>query len=271
MQKRLILLTNDDGIESPGLWSAAGALAELGRVIVVAPREQCTGAGRSMPKISDGVIREMFVTVKGKRWKVYAVGGSPAQAVRHALLEILHRKPDLVVSGINYGENVGTCLTISGTIGAAIEGAAHGIPSIAVSLQTDEALNFTHSTDTDFTAAAHFTKLSACIFLATAPLADVDLLKVEIPSNASVHTPWVLTRMSRQYYYAPVKPERKNFSERGPITYRIEYDEKTLHPMDDIHALRVKEYVSITPLSIDMTSRVSLSELESRLRDVLKG
>lgn len=270
MHKRLILLTNDDGIESPGLWSAAEALSELGNVTVVAPREQCTGAGRSMPKSSDGVIREMYITVKAKRWKVYAVGGTPAQAVRHAILELLGQKPDLVVSGINYGENVGTCVTISGTIGAAIEGAAQGIPSIAVSLQTDEALNFSHSEEIDFTAAAHFTKLSARMFLCAAPLQDVDILKVEVPSNATIHTPWVLTRMSRQYYYVPVKSKRKSLSEPGPITYRIEYDEQKLEPEDDIYALQVMGHVSITPLSIDMTSRVDLSRLERRLHDESK-
>jgi len=105
--KPLILLTNDDGIRSPGLWAAADALSELGFVVVAAPREQSSGYGRSLPNSSDGVIREEEVTVRGKTWKVFAVGGSPAQAVQCGVLEIAPRQPDLVVAGINYGENVG--------------------------------------------------------------------------------------------------------------------------------------------------------------------
>jgi len=76
------------------------------------------------------------VCVNGKNWTVHAVGGTPAQAVLHAVLEILPRKPDLVVSGINYGENVGSGVTVSGTVGAALDAAGLGIPALAVSLET---------------------------------------------------------------------------------------------------------------------------------------
>ncbi len=93
--------------------------------------------GRSLPKTSDGKIRIDQVQVNDQPWKVYAVGGTPAQAVLHAVLEILPQKPDLLVSGINFGENIGTSITISGTVGAALEGAALGIPSLAISLETD--------------------------------------------------------------------------------------------------------------------------------------
>ncbi len=98
-----ILLTNDDGIRSPGLWAAAEALSELGFVQVVAPRDQFSGAGRSLPGTTDGIIQIQEVEVNGKPWSVYAVGGTPAQVVLHAVLEILPEKPDLVVAGINFG------------------------------------------------------------------------------------------------------------------------------------------------------------------------
>src|SRR6476620_2932038 len=97
--KPQILLTNDDGILSPGLWAAAEALSALGFVTVAAPREQSSGAGRSLPSSSYGLIREDTVEVHGQQWQVYAVGGTPAQAVLHAILEIMPRQPDLVVSG----------------------------------------------------------------------------------------------------------------------------------------------------------------------------
>jgi 5'-nucleotidase len=92
-----ILLTNDDGILSPGLWAAAASLSKLGFVTVTAPREQYSGAGRSMPSSSDGIIQEQRVQVNGQEWSVFAVGGSPAQTVLHAVYEVMKRKPDLVV------------------------------------------------------------------------------------------------------------------------------------------------------------------------------
>src|SRR5215203_2546696 len=112
--KPQILLTNDDGILSPGLWAAAAALSKLGFVTVTAPRDQSSGMGRSLPSTSDGIIQEKRVQVNGQEWSVYAVGGSPAQTILHAVYEVMKRKPDLVVSGINYGENVASGITISG-------------------------------------------------------------------------------------------------------------------------------------------------------------
>ena len=131
----LILVTNDDGIQSPGLWAAAGALLPLGRVVIAAPREQQTSTGRSLPVSSDGRILAYPLEIAGQTLEAYSVGGTPAQAVLHAVLEILPERPDLVVSGINYGENVGSGVTISGTVGAALEAGALGIPALAVSLQ----------------------------------------------------------------------------------------------------------------------------------------
>src|SRR5512139_2678376 len=156
-KKLHILLTNDDGIRSPGLWAAASELSKIGYVTVAAPREQSSGMGRSLPSTSDGIIRKEQVQVNGQKWDVYAVGGSPAQAVLHGILEIVPHKPDLIVSGINYGENVGLGITISGTVGAAMEASAMGYPALAVSLETETQYHLTHSEDVDFSAAAYFT------------------------------------------------------------------------------------------------------------------
>ena len=156
MAKLQILLTNDDGIRSPGLWAAAESFSSLGFVTVAAPRDQSSGMGRSLPSTSDGIIKKETVEVGGKSWVVYAVGGTPAQAVQHGVLEIMEDKPDLVVSGINYGENVASGITISGTVGAALEGASFGIPSLAISLQTKAGLHFSHSKEVDFSVAAYF-------------------------------------------------------------------------------------------------------------------
>ena len=264
--KPLILLTNDDGIQSPGLWAAAETLSELGFVCVVAPREQQSGSGRSMPQSSDGAIREEDMVVGGKTWKVYAVGGSPAQAVQHGLFDLLPRVPDLVVAGINYGENVSTSVTISGTIGAALEGAAAGVPALAISQEAESRYHLTYSEDVDFSAAAVFARRFAGALLSIGRLPDVDVLKVDVPIGATAETRWKITRLSRSRYYVPVAPGRRERSDPGILSYRVSVEGSSLEPGSDAYVLRVERQVSVTPLSLDMTSRVSFSDLESALR-----
>ncbi len=261
-----ILLTNDDGIRSPGLWAAAGALSELGYVHVVAPREQFSGAGRSLPSTSDGIITPQQMQVNGKLWTVYSVGGTPAQAVLHAICEILPEQPDLVVSGINYGENLGVGVTVSGTVGAAMEGAGNGIPSMAVSLETEPADHLSYSTRIDFSAAATFTALFGRMMLERSLPGDVDLLKVDVPCDATLNTAWEVTRLSRQAYFVPVTPRRTSWDKPETVGYR-RIDELSSSEIDtDVYVLRVKRLVSVTPLSLDLTSRVDLKDFENLLR-----
>jgi 5'-nucleotidase len=261
-----ILLTNDDGIRSPGLWAAAEALQQLGFVTVVAPREQQSGIGRGFPTSSDGIIDERKVEVGGKSWTVYAIGGSPAQAVQHAVLEILPEKPNLIVSGINFGENVGSGVTVSGTVGAALEGAASGVPSIAVSLQTDISLHGEYSDEVDFSAAAYFTGYFANLILATEPTPDVDVLKIEIPCDATPSTPWEVTRLSRERYFLPNRPKRSDLNEPYALSYRQSTYIEKFKPGTDAYAIQVARVVSVTPLSLDLTSRVDLDAFEEDLR-----
>lgn len=262
----LILLTNDDGIRSPGLWAAAQALSSVGYVDVAAPREQSSGAGRSMPITSDGELREESVEVGGKTWKVHAIGGSPAQAVQHGILELMPRRPDLVVAGINYGENLTTSITISGTVGAALEGAAFGVPSLAISVEAPKEYHFSYSEKIDFSAAARFTELFARALLAMERTPDVDVLKVDIPADATPGTPWRVTRLSRQKYYIPVAPRRADMSKPSRMGYDVVLDKERLEPDSDVYALRIDHVVSVTPLSLDMTSRIDIAAFENQLR-----
>ena len=263
--KKQILLTNDDGIRSPGLWAAAAALAPLGYVTVVAPLNQWSGAGRSMPYDSEGRIYEERVTVGGQTWQVHAVSGTPAQAVQHGLVELMPAYPDLIVAGINYGENVGSGVTISGTVGAALEGASFGVPGLAVSLQTDSQYHLSHSTEIDFTAAAYFTHKFARLLLGLPPTSDVDVLKVEVPEGATPATAWRVTRLSRTRYYLPQKPERRNLNDLGKIPYLRQVEPDRLEPDSDVRAL-VDGVVSVTPLSLDLTSRVELPTIQQLFR-----
>jgi len=266
LNKCQILLANDDGILSPGLLAAAAALSQIGFVHVVAPREQYSGGGRSLPSTSDGVITEKQVVVNGNEWTVYSVGGSPAQAVLHGVLEITPKRPDLVVSGINYGENVGSGITVSGTVGAAMEAASLGIPALAVSLETSEQHHLSYSTEVDFSVAAFFTAYFARLLLERSMPPDVHVLKVDVPQNATRQTPWKMTRMSMHRYFEPIKPERSTWEQPEKVGYR-RADDLYLDPPDtDAYTVRVARVVSVTPISLDLTSRVNLLEMDELLR-----
>lgn len=281
-KRPLILVTNDDGINSPGLRAAAQAVLGLGDLLVVAPSRQWSGAARSLPAASSGVIHPRTLGVAGRTIEAFSVDGAPAQVVLHAILEIAPLvvrhpagqtpAPDLAVVGINYGENPGADVTISGTVGAALQAAACGVPALAVSLQTPKETHTNPSEEIDFTAAIHFTRLFAQRVLALRaqrprPLPfDVDVLKVDIPDSATPQTPWRLTRVSRQTYFHPVRPPRIDLSQPGWVDYEARWDPQTLEPDSDIYALAVDRVVSVAPLSLDLTSRADFGQIEALLR-----
>lgn len=265
--KPQILLTNDDGINSDGLWAAAEALSGIGFVHVTAPRQQYSGAGRSLPSNSDGIIEPRQVIIHGKEWTVYSVGGSPAQAVQHAVVEILPQLPDLVVSGINFGENVGASITISGTVGAALEAASMGIPALAISLETDPKHHYAENAaeEVNFTVAAYFTRYFANLLLQKKLPPDVDVIKVDVPSDATTQTPWLVTNLLRTRYYDLIPPKRLSWEQPGLVGYRNLSDENYT-PGTDAHTVRVARKISVTPISLDLTSRISLKNLDEFLR-----
>ncbi len=229
-ERPLILFTNDDGIGSPGLWAAVDAFCTWADVLVVAPREQQSGTGRSLPVTSAGRIYDEVRRLNGSDVTVYAVDGTPAQAVQHGVIELADRLPSLIVSGINYGENAGNGVTISGTVGAALEGASMGIPSIAVSQQTPKDLHLTYSTEVDFSAAAYFTALFGKWLLGARRPDDVDALKIDVPLGATTDTPWRTTRISRRRVYWPTRPERVALGDEGRIGYQYQADASKAEP-----------------------------------------
>ncbi|MHC1782161.1 MAG: 5'/3'-nucleotidase SurE [Anaerolineaceae bacterium] len=266
-----ILLTNDDGIQSPGLWAAAEALAAVGYVTIAAPRDQASSTGRSQPITSDGQIIPSSVHIGDEVWTVYAIGGSPAQTVLHGVLDIMPVKPDLVVSGINYGENIGSGVTVSGTVGAAIEAAAMGIPSIAASLELVDVDFLSYSPLVDFSSAAFFTAYFAKMILEHGLPEDVDVLKVDVPANATPETPWHITHLARHRYYFPFLERKATETEPSKIRFEISIDGDHVVPGTDVHTLLLEHEVSVTPLSLDMTSRVDLKELENSFKTMMNG
>jgi 5'-nucleotidase len=265
-RKPLILVTNDDGIHSPGLLAAAEAVHDLGEVLVVAPKHQQTGAGRSMFSFSNVPVKEEHITVGKQKVSAFSVEGTPVQAVLYALVEVASRKPGLAISGINYGENLGTGITASGTVGAALEAAAFGIPSLAISLETGKEYHYNLSQDIDFTTAAFFTRIFAQHLLSFELPPDVDVLKIDVPKDATEQTPWRLTRVSRQRYFHPLKSSRLKSSGSSTIDYEVKVDSDTLEPDSDVFAVVKDRVVSVSPLTLDLSSRVDLHHLAQLLR-----
>jgi 5'-nucleotidase len=246
----LILLTNDDGIASPGLHALARAVADLGDVIVVAPRHQQSSTGRALGPI--GPLRPERIPTDGHLVTAYSVEATPASAVRAGVLLAAQRPVTLLIAGINYGENVGIGVTASGTVGCAIEAASFGIPSIAISLETDTAHHFSHSEAVDFAAAAAFARRLAQYALARPFPPGADILKVDVPSDATPETPWRLTRLTRQRYYEPTVVEGPDGSPRLR-GYHRHVTAATLEPDSDAKALLVDRGISVCPLTIDLS------------------
>jgi 5'-nucleotidase len=265
MEEPLILVTNDDGVDSPGLWAAVEAVAPFGEVLVVAPDRQWSAAGRSMPRSVTGEWTEKQREIYGgQSVHVYSVDATPALCVVHAMMEFIPRQPALLVAGINFGENVSTEITISGTVGAALEAAAFRIPALAVSLEMTVAEHLTGGEAKDYTAAQHFTALFARRMLDRALPYDVSVVNVNVPDTATPETLWRLTRLSRQRYFLPLSPDRKNGN--GRPTYTVLADPRLVEPDSDVWALRVARVVSVTPLSLDMTARADFGAIEEQLR-----
>jgi len=264
----LILFTNDDGIQSPGLWTVVRAFSGLGDLLVVAPHEQQSGMGRSMPRASQGTILPYDVSIDILDCTAYSADATPAQAVQHALLELAPRKPTLVVSGINYGDNTGNGVTISGTVGAALEAASFGIPAIAASQQTPFDLHLSYSDEVDFTPAAHFVRMFGEYWIKNERLPDdVDVLKIDVPWEATIETKWRMTRLSRRRVYWPTRPERTDLESIGQLGYQFQAEPSKAEPNSDVYVLMHEHQVSVTPMSLDMTSRTDLF----RLKQILQG
>lgn len=259
----LILVTNDDGVASPGLVAAVRSVLALAEVWVVAPTVQRSGLSRSFMN-GPLHVEESHLVIDDVEIRAFAVDKPPAQAVRYGLLCLLPRMPDLAISGINYGENLGASITISGTIGAALETASFGIPTLAASLETEKKYHFSQSPDIDFYAASVFVQQWARRLLTQGMPEGVDILKLDVPSTARPDTPWRMTRVSRQQYWiSPVIIDLQG--QKGLSGYIREINYETLEPDSDIYAVVVDRVVSVSPLTIDLTAKVDLLLLEKKL------
>ncbi len=257
----LILITNDDGIASKGLRCAAEACEPLGEVLICAPTVQQSGTGRSMPATSEGRIFSQDVLINGHTITGYAVEGTPAQVVQHGLFEIAERPVNLVVSGINYGENLGEGVTVSGTIGATLESASFKVPSIAISLETRKEYHYSLSDEIDFSVAAYFLRVFARRVLEQGLPPQTGILKIEVPSTATPQTEWRWTRLSQVRYFLPVKPHRRRPTDPGPLGYEAITSFDHVERDSDVWAVRIDRVVAVTPLTTDFTAPIDLAAL----------
>ena len=257
MTSPLILVTNDDGIDSPGLHAAVTAVADLGDVLIVAPVFQQTSMSRARPVgATVGMVETRELSINGTTYVVYAVHGSPVQAVLHAVFELVDRKPDLCISGINYGENLGASISQSGTVGAALEASSFGIPSLAIATEVD--LDQQHASNyarINWDVAALTTHRVASRLLTQGLPPTARLLNVNVPRVATTQTPFRVTIQSQQNYYHPLAPPaRSDLSTPYRFFSQIHVDLDSLEPESDIYAFSVDRVISITPLQLNLTA-----------------
>jgi len=244
------LLSNDDGYQSPGLSALAEMLADLGRVTVVAPDRDRSGASNSL-------TLDAPLYVKQDSRGFHYVNGTPTDCVHLAITGLLDEEPDMVISGINTGANLGDDVLYSGTVAAAMEGRFLGCPAIAFSL--------TGERQSDYKPAV---KIARKIIesLMQKPLDDV-LLNVNIPDvDYEQIKKMSVTRLGNRHKSEPVleafDPRGRKVYWVGPVGSEQDAGEGT-----DFHAIRLGE-VSITPLQIDLTRHQSLPSLSSWVEDL---
>jgi len=244
-----IMLTNDDGIYAPGLAAMERALSKLGNVCVVSPATEQSGVGHSITFLSPLMAKEVF---DGDRRRGWAVEGSPADCVKLGMARFCPKTPDLLVSGINGGLNVGINVLYSGTVAAASEGALYEIPSIAVSLEYDE-----HSR---FDVAAQLATGVIEQMLRHNAFHGHRLYNLNIPTSA--------TRGPSQLKVVPMGVARwpADFEERRDPKGRRYYwasgkpPDQMPGPETDLVAIE-EGFVTLTPLSIDRTIHQLLPQM----------
>jgi len=245
-----ILITNDDGILAPGIEALYRAVADLGEVEVVAPESSQSAIGHAITVLSPMLAHRVHVNQRFWGW---SVDGRPADCVKLAMLELLKGRPDFVLSGINAGVNTAINVLYSGTVAGAIEGAFFGVPSMAVSLELSDEL--------DFNRAARIARQIFERYAASAPRPGT-CLNVNIPSLDQGPPRGVRicpqgTAPMNDYYYKASDP-------RGRVVYWLDgrFPEIEACPDSDMAAIR-ERYVAITPLRFDMTDHSLLPQLAS--------
>lgn len=240
-----ILVTNDDGIHADGLRSLARALRPLGNVTVIAPDREQSAA-------SHALTLHRPLRIKKVEEDVLSVDGTPTDCVLLGVHGFLKRRPDLVVSGINHGPNMGNDTTYSGTVAAAVEGTFLGIPSVALSLATWK--------ETDFEPAAAVAHDLVKSFLAHGIRPGM-CISVNIPAISREAMKGIrVTRLGKRVFRDVIVEKT---DPRGKLYYWIGGEDPTWEPdeLSDFNAVN-EGYVSVTPLLLELTDHKAIVEME---------
>jgi 5'/3'-nucleotidase len=240
---RTILITNDDGYRSDGLKALAAALQPMGEIIIVAPMQEASAIGHALT-LRHPLRLERIAD------RIFAVDGTPTDCVNIGVTQVLKRLPDLVVSGINKGWNLGDDVTYSGTVAGALEAALLGIPAIAVSIRATRG-------DYDFSFAARAAALYADAIVRQ-PLPSRTFLNINVPKGRPKG--YRVTVQAKRNHVTSVA---ERHDPKGRAYYWIEEGQDEWHPHDrsDYEAVR-EGYVSVTPLHPDLTAHDALAAVE---------
>ena len=249
--EKLILVTNDDSVNAKGIQSLVKIASTLGRVVVVAPDKPQSGMGHAIT-LSDPIRLNrvwMFGDVEA-----YSSSGTPVDCVKLAIYEVLERKPDLVLSGINHGENSSTNVLYSGTMSAAIEGAMEGLPSIGFSLS-------------DFSSEADFMQYEAYVSRIISKALKEDFpkftcLNVNIPNVPASDIAGIKVCTQAHAFWADRFDKREDQFGRPYYWLTGEFSEVNPQEDSDLHALH-RGFISIVPTQFDLTNHKVLDEIKN--------
>lgn len=252
-----ILVANDDGFQAPGLQALVDSLVPFADVVVAAPREQQSGTGHGI-SFRDPISVVEFGNRYGIKW--YAVDARPATVVRLALTVLLDTlPPDLVISGINMGDNIGTSTWVSGTVAAAREGALAGIPAIAVSMDVGGSQ--------DFAAAAGVVRRLVETLHAAGRLAAPLLLNVNVPSAS--RTPIVGVKVVPMTSALGHQSYERQVSPRGTVYYWDMGRDLEASDVPGTDQFWFEQgFITVTPLSVDQTDTARIGEIAEIVEDM---
>ena len=251
-----ILITNDDGVNSEGILALYNAVKDLAETTIVAPARQQSGVGHAITLMKP--LRAMPTKID-ENVEAYAVTGTPTDCVIVGSKNLMDEEPDLVISGINVGENLARSITTSGTLGATFEAAYFGIPAIAVSLQVKhEELKFKDEVKSlDYSFAEKIVRKIVKKVLEHGMPEGVNILNLNIPAHP-VSDEIVQVKLADKMYDTDIE---KRIDPYGHPYYWIVGglimgdDEDS-----DVHTLRVENKSTVTPLSTDMTANVDIGK-----------
>jgi 5'-nucleotidase len=246
MSRKRILVTNDDGVSAEGIGVLAAALRKLGDVVVVAPAKEASAVGHAL-------TLHYPLRLEQRDARTYAVDGTPTDCVNIAVAVILKGLPDLVVSGINNGWNIGDDVTYSGTVSGALEGALMGVPSIAVSLQrTREGMDFRPAAKAAVTVARQ---------VLTQGLPPRTFLNINVPKVTNGR--FRVTVQAKRNHVTQVA-ERVDPKHRTYYWIDEAIDEWERNSASDYSAVR-EGFISVTPLQPDLTAYDEIAALKNLL------